>query len=328
MRQQQRPAATAVGMMVLLYFTMGVSGAHVAVLHSALLLCTQGGRGYARSLGLITADSVIDDGRAIDLRALGFLTCMFFWLLSIVDSAAVAYIHIELARTPGRLRRLARAGVRGGLLPRLRAAAGAASAVVMFALILSAAGAGASHVASERTALALGSPPTTSLPALPAPPSARFHKALSVARDGTSLIPGEVGAHVRRALDTCSLHLIDHAAMPAFLNATDTLRISKLAGLHDKTRPLKMLDSGAGLELTPTKDGAVPGSLRRNTTSVSTANGVTVPEWKCDKAWKVGMEDGSVRVIVRRNCVVVPQCPHDLISIGRIALDAGVSTLM
>ena len=74
--------------------------------------------------------------------------------------------------------------------------------------------------------------------------------------------------------------------------------------------------------------GAVPGSVLPNQLSVSTANGVVVPPWKCDVWHPVGKADGTVTHQLLKEALVMEDCAHTLISLGRLARDGACGTTL
>ena len=108
-------------------------------------------------------------------------------------------------------------------------------------------------------------------------------------------------------------------AMP-FAEATDgAIRV-------DTNEPLCMLDTGAGVDASNGVHGECPNSRRTNTLAVSTANGLVVPPFKNDYVIMTRNRRGSKANIVRRNAVVLENCPHTLVSGGKMALEDGVGT--
>ena len=67
-----------------------------------------------------------------------------------------------------------------------------------------------------------------------------------------------------------------------------------------RPRGLHLADSGAGIHAINDQRYVVPGSLRPNTTAVSTANGVTVPPHRCDAAIAVRTQGGAAHGAARR----------------------------
>ena len=154
-----------------------------------------------------------------------------------------------------------------------------------------------------------------------------YSRAVHVSRDATALLPPFPGNAVRSSLDSLSYTLIDNVSIPAVaMDASDAKSLARIAGITNTE--YRLLDSGSAFEVVRSTKGAIDGSIRKNTTSVSTANGVTTPTWRCDVPMKIGMRDGSVRTVVRRNALVMPQCAHELVSAGNLAKNNGINTLI
>ena len=66
--------------------------------------------------------------------------------------------------------------------------------------------------------------------------------------------------------------------------------------------------------------------MRPNTTSITTANGTTVPRNRCDAYVDTIATDGSVVRLVLNNAMIMPAMQHNLISMGLLAHDQGIST--
>ena len=91
---------------------------------------------------------------------------------------------------------------------------------------------------------------------------------------------------------------------------------------------LTLADTGAGRPILASKRYALAGSLRKNTTTISTANGVTTPEWACDARLPMllrrkGAAPRIVHVVVR-DAIIVPQCAHNLVPVGAMARTHGL----
>ena len=72
----------------------------------------------------------------------------------------------------------------------------------------------------------------------------------------------------------------------------------------------------------------VPGSLRANTTTIATANGIAVPPHRCDAAILVRLQNGTVHNLELRDAVLLPECQHTLVSLGLLARDSHASTII
>ena len=155
-----------------------------------------------------------------------------------------------------------------------------------------------------------------------------YARAVNVAREGTQLIQGRTGDYVRGALDVVSTSTIDNVHMPSvMINAEVDLspQLARIAGIA-RTGKVRVGDSGTQFHVVLDAKDALPGSIKANTTTVSTANGVTTPKLRCDVPMQVGMKDGSVRTVIRRDALVIPNCAHELVSLGNLAKDEGVKT--
>ena len=91
---------------------------------------------------------------------------------------------------------------------------------------------------------------------------------------------------------------------------------------------VKIGDSGAYVHVVNSLKRAMPGTVRRNTMKVATANKTVVPAWKCDAELVLQMGDGSVRKEILRDALVMEDCAHELISLGRLARDHGIGTML
>ena len=78
------------------------------------------------------------------------------------------------------------------------------------------------------------------------------------------------------------------------MNADTGSFYSPELGTSLRPKGLHLADSGAGIHAINDPKYIVPGSLRANTTAVSTANGVTVPPHRCDAALSVRTREGRI----------------------------------
>jgi hypothetical protein len=88
-------------------------------------------------------------------------------------------------------------------------------------------------------------------------------------------------------------------------------------------------DSGAAVHASPAALAShymVPGTLRSNTTSVSTANGTITPDSKCDMRLPVYVQGKGASFLVLRDVLLLDDCPHVLVSLGRLASESGIGT--
>ena len=86
---------------------------------------------------------------------------------------------------------------------------------------------------------------------------------------------------------------------------------------------LTIADSGAGVDAGDGSNGR-PGSRRPNTLAVSTANGVVAPAEKYEMVLSARCRNGAVRSVVRPDALIMPNCAHTLISVGRLAAEQGM----
>ena len=172
------------------------------------------------------------------------------WFSSI-SYGCLAFEYLSVAMVVSAIRRFGRAILRvfDVRAHRLRAMHGLGTISVLLAVFFLLNGAGASEVRSET--------------------------AYIMARKGAEFVPGEAGNHVRFLLDDMSIRHLDVCTAPAFLNAQDAARLSKLLGQTGKA--LTIGDSGAAIDVEVDASRAVPGSVRPNTLAVHTANGTTSP---------------------------------------------------
>ena len=94
---------------------------------------------------------------------------------------------------------------------------------------------------------------------------------------------------------------------------------------------LTLADSGAFthvLTVIDVKRYAPKAKWRPNTEAVSTANGVVTPGWCCDVALPVRQRGGEIRILHLSSALIMEKCHHNLVSIGRLARENGVSTLI
>ena len=122
--------------------------------------------------------------------------------------------------------------------------------------------------------------------------------------------------------------------VPAMLGGAVTAALGgKHSDLKGKSKPapgseLTLADSGAGKVVLASARYAKPGTVRRNTTAVSTVNGTMVPEQACDARLPVvlalpggGSKAGYIDV---PDAIIVPQCAHNLVPIGALARTHGL----
>ena len=95
---------------------------------------------------------------------------------------------------------------------------------------------------------------------------------------------------------------------------------------------LAVADSGAALPVLNSMRYAIKGTARPNTTTANTAGGAVTPEVKVDAAFPVvvRMPDGTeiTRKILLNGALVMPQCTHNLIPLGAIALEQNITSVI
>ena len=295
------------------------------------LMLTQGSPGIARAFGM---SCYVPPAAPFDMRVVVAVAGFLFMAWIIAEASFTVLLSAALTRgcrlswafirNATDLRRIAR---QGGAVVGVACAAATVAMLVGTCLttvqapdVLRLPGVGAAHVTAHATAPVAGRHIR---------PSEGMLSAISVARRGTTLIPGTVGQRTRRALDTMSLTLVDEVTHPAFISSKQDLEeLARIAGMSPTQKgSVKVLDSGAAIDIVTSSASAVPGTIRFNSTTVSTANGFKKPELKCDVITKVGMLDGSVREARRNGALIMPECEHELISVGSWAAQ-GISTFL
>ena len=152
----------------------------------------------------------------------------------------------------------------------------------------------------------------------------RHETAYLVARNGADLVPGAIGQQARFFLDELGMKQLNVTRVPVFISSADVSRLSVL--LNQTGTEFDVGDSGAAVHVLKSTKGCVPGSVRENTLAVHTANGTVVPPFRCDKVRRLRCDDGSFKSVILRDCLVMEQCAHNLISLGRLARDEGITT--
>ena len=114
-----------------------------------------------------------------------------------------------------------------------------------------------------------------------------------------------------------------------FLSQDEIAKISAeiglpFVGISDKegffARLLEIIDSGAYRGVRRNKDGMVPGSLQRCSISLSGVGGIVVANEMADFYVYFKLEGGGRRRVILREQLIVPSCPHNLVSIGTEAM--------
>ena len=94
---------------------------------------------------------------------------------------------------------------------------------------------------------------------------------------------------------------------------------------------LTLGDSGAFthvITVADVKRYAAKAKWRPNNQAVSTANGVVTPGWCCDVALPVRQRGGNIRILHLSSALIMETCQHNLVSLGRLATENKVSTLI
>ena len=159
---------------------------------------------------------------------------------------------------------------------------------------------------------------------------------MRVAHSGLDRLPSSMKDAVRYnfnqktadAFGLTRIDVLDRRSIHALCNATgfrDVEIADSGACYHVLRTPL------AALEKPPpgAKSSAwrlVPGSARANNVSVATANGVVTPHWMVDVHRDCGMSDGTVKSVKLNSCLIMEDCPHDLVSLGRLAKEENVGS--
>ena len=89
---------------------------------------------------------------------------------------------------------------------------------------------------------------------------------------------------------------------------------------------LSIADSGAGVHAINDARLAIPGSLRPNSTAISTASGRCIPEHVCNAYLDTVASDGSVVRLMLDDAILIPECKHNLISLGLLAEKQGITS--
>ena len=96
--------------------------------------------------------------------------------------------------------------------------------------------------------------------------------------------------------------------------------------LRQVCKTLNLADSGSGVHAVNSTKYAVPGSVRTNTTAIATANGVTVPPTKCTARVPFRTLSGQRKWLTLDDCLILTDSEHNLVSLGRLALDQHIGT--
>ena len=150
-------------------------------------------------------------------------------------------------------------------------------------------------------------------------------KAYKLVRSGANLVPGQIGEDMRFMVDEISIGKLNQCSLPAFLNATDSMKLKAAMGDEND---LDIGDSGAAVHVVINTQNAVPGSVRVNQLAVHTANGSVTPALKCDVRRTLVCSDGKQRSVLLREALVMDNCSHNLISLGKLAREEGIGMML
>ena len=159
----------------------------------------------------------------------------------------------------------------------------------------------------------------------------RFHTQLRALDDA-----GLVTRDARFTVDAHLLHRADAALLGNSLNHAAVLELQDVMQTPCASSPvanpksLKLIDSGSGVHALPSSSSpyAIQGSVRPNTTAISTANGVTIPQFKCDARIPAYASDGSRRTLLLTGALILDHSEHVLISAGRLAAEQHITTVI
>ena len=103
-------------------------------------------------------------------------------------------------------------------------------------------------------------------------------------------------------------------------------------GSNATLQTVAVADSGAALPVLNSTRYSKKGTVRRNTTVAVTANGPTTPEIKCDAAFPVNVTLPSGHIVKRylelKGCLVMPECAHNLVPLGRLATEQNFMSII
>ena len=106
----------------------------------------------------------------------------------------------------------------------------------------------------------------------------------------------------------------------------ETVQSPEFVGSVVRPRALHLADSGAGVHAINSMEYVIPGSLRPNTTSIATANGIATPPYRCDAVLSVLDGTGTSFDLNLPDAILMPDSQHNLVSLGLLAQDSGVET--
>ena len=146
-------------------------------------------------------------------------------------------------------------------------------------------------------------------------------KVYRMARAGAEMVPGPIGYDMRFMVDELAIGKLKKCSAPVFLNNTDVSRLR--ASLGDP-RDIDIGDSGAAVHVVTDTKNAVPGSVRKNDLAVHTANGAVTPPLKCDVVRSLRCTNGELKSVMLTGALVMEDCSHNLISLGKLAREQGI----
>ena len=146
-------------------------------------------------------------------------------------------------------------------------------------------------------------------------------KVYRMARAGAEMVPGPIGYDMRFMVDELAIGKLKKCSAPVFLNNTDVSRLR--ASLGDP-RDIDIGDTGAAVHVVTDTKNAVPGSVRKNDLAVHTANGAVTPPLKCDVVRSLRCTNGELKSVMLTGALVMEDCSHNLISLGKLAREQGI----
>ena len=131
----------------------------------------------------------------------------------------------------------------------------------------------------------------------------------------------------RQAVNQACVERHNVAFLGNFLDAGATTEIACDLGVADATS-LALWDTGAALNASVGKLPVLRGSVRANTTYVSTANGLCRPPTRCTQLLPVRYRSGKRGELHLRDSVVLDSCQHTLCAGAKIAAEDGYGTMV
>ena len=310
--------ASGVLLMLVLMCTvlaLGVGGAQIVVLN-VLTLVTGGS--VSATFALATgADSSWEPPPRRDMGFVDFvwITAFLYVCMTLAETGAIAALTTLLMR-------LARGAAslvdQNAIRRRAGVAFGTASVLFCFFLVLN----GVNSQSIPTTGDVAGDVGVAAQAA-----HVQSTQIYQFARRGANYVPGEIGERARFFIDDVGIKMTNSAPLPAFLNGTDAKQLRLALGVT-KGESIDVGDTGAAIHVVIDTKNAVPGSVRANHLAVNTANGTVVPELRCDVVRTLRTKAGARRSVLLREALVMPDCAHNLISLGKLARDEGIGVIV